>query len=631
MNIYLAKLIQVSQMSATIGEGKVKRTKIASFVLALSLLSGFLSACNQAPSRTGSTDNFSNKSANTPSTTTTPNQSVTIPDSKITSAEPLATPNNTNPLDNFDFPDMPDDANVDSQSIPNTSSNPVGSMPRFGGATIPNRNLITPNTGSIPNTPGRSFSVPSNTPTTSQNYTTSGSQNIPSAPSDTVGGKTEYDIATIPKRNSITESTPSIPTTSDRPFSTPSSTDTTSQAYTSSSSQNTPGAPSSAVDSMSEYGSATPSTPSTASTPTTSDRPFSTPTSTATTSQTYTNSSSQSNPSTPSSNVSRTTWYDSAAIPSTPTSRPTTSSQLTTPARPFRTPSGTVKNDQIETNSSNQSNPNAPYSTVDRMTRYDNSAAIPNRSSTTGNQSTTPSRSLNRPSTTTTPSRLPASGVKPVERTSIAATSPSIQEVNYSKRSTLAQSIDDANAVVRGLVVARHEGQIKPYSRTWRKAQDAIILLRQGKTRQVAASRAKVPMPVLMQLIEWGQIRPTISSSSTLPASGVEPVERASIAATSPSIQEVNYSEQSLVEQSIDDANAVARGLVVARHEGQIKPYSRTWRKAQDAIILLRQGKTRQIAASRAKVPMPVLMQLIEWGQNQPIPGNISNLQQYQQ
>jgi hypothetical protein len=575
MNIYLAKLIQVSQMSATIGEGKVKRTKIASFVLALSLLSGFLSACNQAPSRTGSTDNFSNKSANTPSTTTTPNQSVTIPDSKITSAEPLATPNNTNPLDNFDFPDMPDDANVDSQSIPNTSSNPVGSMPRFGGATIPNRNLITPNTGSIPNTPGRSFSVPSNTPTTSQNYTTSGSQNIPSAPSDTVGGKTEYDIATIPKRNSITESTPSIPTTS--------------------------------------------------------DRPFSTPTSTATTSQTYTNSSSQSNPSTPSSNVSRTTWYDSAAIPSTPTSRPTTSSQLTTPARPFRTPSGTVKNDQIETNSSNQSNPNAPYSTVDRMTRYDNSAAIPNRSSTTGNQSTTPSRSLNRPSTTTTPSRLPASGVKPVERTSIAATSPSIQEVNYSKRSTLAQSIDDANAVVRGLVVARHEGQIKPYSRTWRKAQDAIILLRQGKTRQVAASRAKVPMPVLMQLIEWGQIRPTISSSSTLPASGVEPVERASIAATSPSIQEVNYSEQSLVEQSIDDANAVARGLVVARHEGQIKPYSRTWRKAQDAIILLRQGKTRQIAASRAKVPMPVLMQLIEWGQNQPIPGNISNLQQYQQ
>jgi hypothetical protein len=158
--------------------------------------------------------------------------------------------------------------------------------------------------------------------------------------------------------------------------------------------------------------------------------------------------------------------------------------------------------------------------------------------------------------------------------------------------------------VAFGLVVAKHEGQIKPYTSTWRKSQDAISLLRRGKTRQEAAQRAGIPLPLLTQLIEWGENRPT----------RVKSVESTSIAAASSSSTEAAKYPQ----QAINDANAVAFGLVVAKHEGQIKPNTSTWRKAQDAISLLRRGKTRQEAAQRAGIPMPLLTQLIEWGQKRP-------------
>jgi hypothetical protein len=153
------------------------------------------------------------------------------------------------------------------------------------------------------------------------------------------------------------------------------------------------------------------------------------------------------------------------------------------------------------------------------------------------------------------------------------------------------------------LVVAKHEGQIKPYTSTWRKSQDTISLLRRGKTRQEAAQRAGIPLPLLTQLIEWGENRPT----------RVKSVESTSIAASSSSTEAAKYPQQ-----AINDANAVAFGLVVAKHEGQIKPNTSTWRKAQDAISLLRRGKTRQEAAQRAGIPMPLLTQLIEWGQKRP-------------
>ena len=225
-----------------------------------------------------------------------------------------------------------------------------------------------------------------------------------------------------------------------------------------------------------------------------------------------------------------------------------------------------------------------------------NSTLSSNRITTTPNITNQPSETFITPSSTTTPSTL--FKAKPATRTSIAASLARVQETKYSE-----QTIDDASATALGLLVANREGQIKPYSRTWKKTQDAISLLRQGKTRQESARRAGISMSVLAQLIEWGQERP----------SGVRPVEPTSTTANSFSAGDTSY-----LEQAIDDANAAAFGLLVANREGQIKPYSKTWRKTQDAISLLRQGKTRQESARRAGISMSVLAQLIEWGQKRP-------------
>ncbi len=65
---------------------------------------------------------------------------------------------------------------------------------------------------------------------------------------------------------------------------------------------------------------------------------------------------------------------------------------------------------------------------------------------------------------------------------------------------------------------------------------------------------------------------------------------------------------------AIQDANATAMGLVVAKQKGQIHPHTSLWAKVQDAIYLLRRGSSRDQAARRSGVPMSVLNQLIQWG-----------------
>lgn len=130
------------------------------------------------------------------------------------------------------------------------------------------------------------------------------------------------------------------------------------------------------------------------------------------------------------------------------------------------------------------------------------STTSPDTVATTPDTATPPSRSSTPPASTTTPSNLPATATLK-KHTSIAASSSSTEATKYPQ-----QAINAANAVAFGLVVAKHEGQIKPYTSTWRKSQDAISLLRRGKTRQEAAQRAGIPLPLLTQLIEWGQKRP---------------------------------------------------------------------------------------------------------------------------
>lgn len=72
------------------------------------------------------------------------------------------------------------------------------------------------------------------------------------------------------------------------------------------------------------------------------------------------------------------------------------------------------------------------------------------------------------------------------------------------------------------------------------------------------------------------------------------------------------------VQQAINDANAVAFGLTVARSRCEIKPRTTMWLKAQSAISLLRRGHTREEAARRSGVPLETLAQLIKWGQQRP-------------
>lgn len=72
------------------------------------------------------------------------------------------------------------------------------------------------------------------------------------------------------------------------------------------------------------------------------------------------------------------------------------------------------------------------------------------------------------------------------------------------------------------------------------------------------------------------------------------------------------------LQQSIDDANAIAFGLRTANENGQIKAHTAMWRKAQSAIRLLRGGKTKEEAADIAKIRLTTLEQLIKWGQKRP-------------
>lgn len=75
-------------------------------------------------------------------------------------------------------------------------------------------------------------------------------------------------------------------------------------------------------------------------------------------------------------------------------------------------------------------------------------------------------------------------------------------------------------------------------------------------------------------------------------------------------------SDQSL--QAIDDANAAAFGLTVAKYKGQINTATNTYDQAQGAIRQLRLGESREEAARRSGLDIAILTQLIKWGQNRP-------------
>lgn len=121
-----------------------------------------------------------------------------------------------------------------------------------------------------------------------------------------------------------------------------------------------------------------------------------------------------------------------------------------------------------------------------------------------------PVASSNVTTATTTIKKTSLSNSVPAATTPAPATVPTSVEVITNKPTATATiggilQRNDANALTYGLAQARQQGQIKFNSPTWRKVQDAIRLLRQGKDRKTAISRSGISSDLFNQLIQVGK------------------------------------------------------------------------------------------------------------------------------
>ncbi|MBD2527322.1 hypothetical protein [Nostoc sp. FACHB-133] len=117
------------------------------------------------------------------------------------------------------------------------------------------------------------------------------------------------------------------------------------------------------------------------------------------------------------------------------------------------------------------------------------------------------------------------------------------------------------------------------------------------------------PLPVIRTK---PQIVPTVRENKMPVTTTAPPQER--VAAVTP-VKTTNSIISPGIPQARNDANALVYGLANAGRNGQIKPGSATWNKVQDAIKLLRLGKSREIAISHSGISEEIFNQLIEWGQ----------------
>ena len=133
-----------------------------------------------------------------------------------------------------------------------------------------------------------------------------------------------------------------------------------------------------------------------------------------------------------------------------------------------------------------------------------------------------PKTSLAPNSTANKPKTTPSSEVSPSPNstTSIVVVSkPSAPQLPNKIAPTKPQastlSVGQANALVRGLVVARQKGQINSKTKVWKQVQSVVLLLRHGATAQEAAKKVGVSLQLVEQLIAWGNNSPvsTITSS----------------------------------------------------------------------------------------------------------------------
>ena len=133
----------------------------------------------------------------------------------------------------------------------------------------------------------------------------------------------------------------------------------------------------------------------------------------------------------------------------------------------------------------------------------------------------TPKTSLPPDSTPIKPKTTPSSKVSPSPRrttSTIVETKPKTPQLPDKIAATEPQaptSVGQANALVRGLVVARQKGQINSKTKVWKQVQSVVLLLRRGATAQEAAKKVGVSLQLVERLIAWGNNSPisTITSS----------------------------------------------------------------------------------------------------------------------
>lgn len=97
----------------------------------------------------------------------------------------------------------------------------------------------------------------------------------------------------------------------------------------------------------------------------------------------------------------------------------------------------------------------------------------------------------------------------PYQKTRNVHQYPSVEETK--KRLAQEISIQIANDIAYGLVIAHDKKQIRYGTKMYRKVQTAINLLRRGAGLNGASRRSGVPRSTLDQLMKWGQERPGAS------------------------------------------------------------------------------------------------------------------------
>ncbi|OYD90438.1 hypothetical protein CDG77_17335 [Nostoc sp. 'Peltigera membranacea cyanobiont' 213] len=132
------------------------------------------------------------------------------------------------------------------------------------------------------------------------------------------------------------------------------------------------------------------------------------------------------------------------------------------------------------------------------------------------------------------------------------------------------------------------------------------LMIKSDSMKPTPIPRMRMPIPLTVQK---PQSVPPMDKQPSLPPQTITVQKPQSVAVLRPN---PGTTLNGAIQRN--DANALAFGLAEAGRKNEVKPGSTTWNKVQDAIKLLRRGKTRDEAISRSGIDAKVFYQLIQWG-----------------